>query len=646
MEALSEGIWGTAYKMESAGLVQALNDHRDILQHVHFTVYTDHRALTYLHSQARHNRVLRNWLDQIREFDFDIIHIDGIDNILPDCLSRVHPDPWSDPPQLDEKDHRLYRMVAPTAEQLALIERFHKMGHFGSKHVRAQMEANGHKWSGLADQIAQVLRKCPICQRWNRAKGLVRPLSSPQAFLPWDHVQLDTIESFEEVDGYKHLAVFIDVFTQFIVVRPMKTNTAEEYAEILFDVFSIFGVPKILQTDNFSSLLSDPLAHFMDLCKAFHIFCAPYHHQGSGLVENGNKQLSLVIRKALDDQGGRWLEALPLATFALNSRILEKYGHSPFELMYNRAPNLFHEFEPLPEHLLRDPNSEDMAQWRANQDRILTELWPAVREHSAVHAERLNLKFGRRNRNVMLGDATLPIGMLVMVFDIRTLDKNEPPYVGPYEIIAYTARGTYILRHPTTRVVYTRDVPVDHLKPVMSPEEAAPPAIPLGQAVTQRVISVTNHRRIARRWQFHATCADHSKVWLYPDQLPMELVREYWATYAGKMVPPRVPNPAPPRVSLASAAPPALANAPQAAQAAPVPDPMAPPQDSVIPAPLAIPRHMRHFLPPIEDADELDLALTQAPLALTQDCSRSGRVRQPSMRGLSQLELALASPSQ
>ena len=44
--------------------------------------------------------------------------------------------------------------------------------------------------------------------------------------------------------------VYQDHFTKFIQLRSKKFKSAIEIATSLFDIFSIFGVPYILQSDN------------------------------------------------------------------------------------------------------------------------------------------------------------------------------------------------------------------------------------------------------------------------------------------------------------------------------------------------------------------------------------------------------------
>ena len=56
-----------------------------------FSLYTDHRALTYLFLETNLSPIMYNWLDVILSYDFTIIHRPGDLNVLPDALSRLYP---------------------------------------------------------------------------------------------------------------------------------------------------------------------------------------------------------------------------------------------------------------------------------------------------------------------------------------------------------------------------------------------------------------------------------------------------------------------------------------------------------------------------------------------------------------------------
>ena len=51
-------------------------------------VYTDHNPLVYLATMSLTNQKLMRWRLQLHEYDLEIAHRQGKQNILPDILSR------------------------------------------------------------------------------------------------------------------------------------------------------------------------------------------------------------------------------------------------------------------------------------------------------------------------------------------------------------------------------------------------------------------------------------------------------------------------------------------------------------------------------------------------------------------------------
>ena len=58
---------------------------------VHFTVETDHRALTFLNSSKLHNSRLARWALQLQSYNFTIRYRPGSHNANADALPRLAP---------------------------------------------------------------------------------------------------------------------------------------------------------------------------------------------------------------------------------------------------------------------------------------------------------------------------------------------------------------------------------------------------------------------------------------------------------------------------------------------------------------------------------------------------------------------------
>lgn len=82
------------------------------------------------------------------------------------------------------------------------------------------------------------------------------------------------------------MMVYQGYLTKFVILRALKTKTAEEIAYNLKDIFSIFGAPCIFHTDNgreFKNTVVRELAKSWPEVKIVH--GKPRHSQTQGSVE-------------------------------------------------------------------------------------------------------------------------------------------------------------------------------------------------------------------------------------------------------------------------------------------------------------------------------------------------------------------------
>lgn len=103
-----------ATRRELLAIVFALRRFRMWLYGAHFTLFTDHRALTFLFTQRHEGAMLNYWAHVLLEFDFDCVHRPGIQMILEDALSRLYPPSfWEEeglvPPVIDDSLKRVQR---------------------------------------------------------------------------------------------------------------------------------------------------------------------------------------------------------------------------------------------------------------------------------------------------------------------------------------------------------------------------------------------------------------------------------------------------------------------------------------------------------------------------------------------------------
>ena len=124
--------WHT-YDKEGYAIFWAFRELDYLLRDVHFTLRTDHENLTYV-NKAGSDRVYR-WKLLFLEYDFDVEHYPGVQNIAGDILSRqiLHDDHES--LEVEAEIAHLMMLEGETIpeDKYALIKSIHNKvaGHFG-----------------------------------------------------------------------------------------------------------------------------------------------------------------------------------------------------------------------------------------------------------------------------------------------------------------------------------------------------------------------------------------------------------------------------------------------------------------------------------------------------------------------------------
>jgi ribonuclease HI len=76
------------HDLELAAVVHALKMWRHYLMGTHYNIFTDHKSLKYIFTQADLNMRQRRWLELIKDYDLEVHYHPGKANVVADALSR------------------------------------------------------------------------------------------------------------------------------------------------------------------------------------------------------------------------------------------------------------------------------------------------------------------------------------------------------------------------------------------------------------------------------------------------------------------------------------------------------------------------------------------------------------------------------
>ena len=496
------------FKLEALALHDGIMFFADHLYQKKFTVYTDQKALTHMFNSINTNRTLANWLFDLLHFDFEVYHIPGIDNQAADTGSRI-PRALSRLDSFEEFIKTLqsaelagsFRSIASAhfnsselggegdsigktcdgiacslrkvklttldeAEaQFRMIESIHKQGHFGIQAVRNRMEALGHSWPKMIDQIKTIVGSCNACQMWNYSrKKVFHPLRGINTKWPMDHLQMDLITSITPNKHYKYLLVVVDVFTSYTFLRPLPNKETDTIANALFGIFADFGTPLILQNDGEPAMVGKVLKHMKDSLGIATREITPYSSHSNGKVENTIRTVTEMLNKLLGEVGTDAWAVVPICQMFINTKIIDHLKISKFALMFNRDNHLFTKDHVLNPNFEMDVNLQDpvfMEAWKKYLQDIKTNLLPFMRYSMNSQQIKYLAQFHELHS---INEDPISVGTIVMLKDLTRTQKSHPPYIGDFTVKSVDTRQCYELLDNKTGEIYRYHVPRQHLK--------------------------------------------------------------------------------------------------------------------------------------------------------------------------------------
>ena len=131
--------------------------------------------------------------------------------------------------------------------------------------------------------------------------------------------------------GKRYNLVVCDYATRYPEAIPLKSIHAPRIAEQLVTLFSHFGVPGEILTDqgsNFTSQLLTQIYHMLHV----HPICTPYHPQTEDGLDWWN--VSINAQESSNQRREGLVQGHPIPLFAYREAPQSSTGFSPLELLY------------------------------------------------------------------------------------------------------------------------------------------------------------------------------------------------------------------------------------------------------------------------------------------------------------------------
>ncbi len=221
--------------------------------------------------------------------------------------------------------YKNHRIIIPTNLRKEMKEAVHRNSHIGEGCFRRMRECLF--WPGMNAEVREYIATCDICRQHEIGQQKEPMMHVMPASRPWEKIGIDLF-CLEK----SNFLVSVDYFSNYIEVDNLNSDTrSQNVIKKLRALFSRYGSPLQLISDNGPQFISDEFKQFLHKWDVQHITSSPYHPRGNGKAESAVKIAKRLLRKS-----GTAHEDPYLALLNHRNTPVEGIGLSPSQMFLNR----------------------------------------------------------------------------------------------------------------------------------------------------------------------------------------------------------------------------------------------------------------------------------------------------------------------
>ncbi|XP_076047320.1 uncharacterized protein LOC143028843 [Oratosquilla oratoria] len=195
-------------------------------------------------------------------------------------------------------------------------------------------------WPGIHRQVAQYCKKCETCQLIGKPNIVIPPAPlQPISVVPepFTHVIIDVVGPLPKTKkGHLYMLTLMCTTTRYPEAIPLRSITARTVLPALTKFFTLFGIPKIVQSDRGTNFVSNIFRQVMSLLGIKQYIASAYHAQSQGALERFHGTFKTMLAKYGHETGNEWDVGLPFLLYAIRCAKQSSLGFSPSKLLFGR----------------------------------------------------------------------------------------------------------------------------------------------------------------------------------------------------------------------------------------------------------------------------------------------------------------------
>lgn len=235
----------------------------------------------------------------------------------------------------------IFQIVVPDRFRGEVLKVAHdESGHLGVKKTCDRV-LRYFFWPRLKRDVSRYIRSCHVCQLTAKPSQSIKPAPLcpiPAISKPFEHLIIDCVGPLPtSKSGCSYLFTVMCQTTRYPAAYPLRSITARSVIKALSQFMSIFGIPRIIQSDQGTNFMSRVFAQVLKQLKVKHNVASAYHAQSQGALERFHQTLKSLLRAYCTEMRGDWEEGLPWLMLSAREVVQESIGFSPNDLVFGHT---------------------------------------------------------------------------------------------------------------------------------------------------------------------------------------------------------------------------------------------------------------------------------------------------------------------
>ena len=281
---------------------------------------TDQRSVSFMFDNRKCSKIknskIQQWRLELASYSYTIRYRPGKDNAAPDAFTRAY---------------------CATIPKSSNLEQLHSgLCHPGVTRFLHYVRSKNLPFS--TEDVKKLCSSCSVCAELKPRFFRKEEGTLIHSTAPMQRLSLDFKGPLPSSSRNTYILTIIDEFSRFPFAIPCPNMTAASVIKCLDSLFSMFGTPDSVHSDNGPAFISKELRDYLLQRGISHSKSSIYHPVGNGQVERYNGIIWKSVKLALKSRelpDSQWELVLPDALHSIRSLLSTATNCTPHERFFN-----------------------------------------------------------------------------------------------------------------------------------------------------------------------------------------------------------------------------------------------------------------------------------------------------------------------